>query len=73
MKSEFRGFQNSVRRCKLVAATSQHLSQMKGCENGLGVDRHMMGLAITAIHENGTDAMPEIFTDPAFVKRSVVG
>ncbi|XP_047739674.1 peroxisomal carnitine O-octanoyltransferase-like [Hyalella azteca] len=48
------------------AACAGHDAQMRECQAGQGVDRHLLGLYITAL-EAGQD-VPAIFTDPAFVK-----
>ena len=48
-------------------AADKHLSMMRECMEGQGVDRHLLGLKLMAL-ENGM-AEPELYTDPAYEKR----
>lgn len=56
----------SERRRKLETAIARHNELRERCENNQGVDRHLMGLYLTAIEEG--QEIPTIFTDPAFAK-----
>jgi carnitine O-octanoyltransferase len=51
----------------MLQKAAQNFQQlMTNACNGLGCDRHLLGLYLTAI-ENGIE-IPEIFIDPSFVK-----
>ena len=51
----------------LDAAVARHNHLMDLGKKAMGCDRHLLGLKIASL-ENGID-MPDIFTDPAYVKR----
>ena len=56
----------------LYAAVGRHDHLMDLCKRGLGCDRHLLGIAVAASEEDEDEddsTLPEIFTDPAFVKR----
>ena len=54
----------------LDAAVARHDYLMDLCKRGLGCDRHLLGIMVAATTEDEDDCtLPEIFTDPAFVKR----
>ena len=59
-----------MKRQKLVEAIQTHLSLMSECTKNEGIDRHMFGLYCIAM-ENGIE-LPEIFTDPSYIKRFVI-
>ena len=56
-------------RSLLDAAVARHDQLMDLCKRGLGCDRHLLGIAVAASEDEEDSSLPEIFTDPAFVKR----
>ena len=53
----------------LDAAVVRHDYLMDLCKRGLGCDRHLLGIMVAATEDEDDRTLPEIFTDPAFVKR----
>lgn len=51
-------------------AMDKHLSLMRQCMNGEGIDRHLLGLKILAA-ENGMTT-PQLFNDAAYEKRYAI-
>lgn len=52
----------------LAAALKEHLGWLAASTNGRGVDRHLMGLRITAAMAGG--GTPPLFRDPAYERTS---
>ena len=53
----------------LDRAVARHDHLMDLGKHGLGCDRHLLGLSVAAALDEDDDTLPDIFTDPAFVKR----
>ena len=51
----------------MLSAGLKHRELMVQCQDGQGIDRHLLGLYIIAL-ENDIP-IPEIFTDPTFYER----
>lgn len=61
--------QNAERLDLMKAAVTTHMILGSQAMEGQGCDRHLLGLY--AISREGGYDLPEIFTDPSFVKRFV--
>jgi len=48
-------------------AVTKHLTLMRECMHGQGVDRHLLGLKILALENNMPT--PDLYTDPAYERR----
>jgi carnitine O-acetyltransferase len=58
-----------VKKSTLIKAAQKHIERIKECQNGMGVNGHLM--ALLKIYENfgegmGIASMPEIFTDTGY-------
>ncbi|KAG6812724.1 hypothetical protein H0H92_000941 [Tricholoma furcatifolium] len=58
---------NDERKRLFAAATKKHVELAKSAGNGLGVDRHLLGLKKLL---KADEKVPELFTDPVFLRSS---